>query len=426
MADQSHTAGKGAERAAPLTAADEAALIQSFREHYDQLITQAKAALGPELEHFSGRISQEAMLATWSRRAEFTAPGAFADALHEAVRNESATQQRRHAALHHREGQASHTAHVTVPTVDEAVAQLVAGLHKAPIDHNAALSAARAASKHHAAAHVQKVARARSWKGPTALIVVLGVVIIGGMKWLSAAGTEVAVRKALAADDVRILSAARGQRGGVELSDGTTARIGSDSKLRRPNAFGTTMRTVQVEGTVSFTVAAGQPLPFTVWIGNAIVTATGTRFTVRGYEDDPMVVVGVEEGSVSVRAKDERGETAVAAGQSASIAPDGTVQMLDAAAAGMALSWVRDSLVLENTPAGTALVEMSRWFNTSATLADSSLASRPVTLRIGLESSGDALAAFAAAANLAVGFDADDKVVLTDAPPVPAKPARRR
>jgi len=424
MADLSQPAA-GA-RTSPITPADELALTQSYRAHYDTLLTQAREALGGELEHFSGKIAQQAMLATWMRRAEFTAPGGFDAALHEAVKSEAVTQRRKHAALHQRDPGATRAPHVKTLTADEAIAQLVAALHEAPIDHDAAVSAAHAARKHHAAEHVQHVGRGRSWKGPAVLVVVLGVAIIAGMRWMTAAGTEIAVKKALAADDARTLSAARGQRGNVDLADGTKARIGSDSKLRMPNAFGTTMRTAEVEGTVSFTVAAGQPLPFTVWAGNAIVTATGTRFTVRAFKEENAVVVGVDEGSVSVRIKDEREETAVAAGQAVRVTSDGKVATLDAAAADFALSWVRDSLVFTETPTSVALLELARWFSLGASLADSSLGSRPVSLRLGLESSGDALAALTKAASLSIGFDKDDKVVLSDAPPAPPAPAGKK
>ena len=414
-----------AARTSPMTPAEELELTTSYRTHYDALLAQALDALGGDLEHFSGKIAQQAMLATWRRRAEFTAPAAFTAALADAVKDEAATQRRKHAALHQREGTAKVAPHVATLTVDEAVAQLVATLRAAPLDHEEAVSAARAVRKHHAAAHVQQVGRQRGWMGPAALIVVLGVAIVAGMRWMTAAGVEIAVKKALAADNARTLSASTGQRGNVDLADGTKARIGSDSKLTMPNAFGTTMRTAQVDGSVSFTVAAGQPLPFTIWAGNAVITATGTKFTVRNFAEEKSVVVGVDEGSVSVHVKEEDAVTSVPAGQAARITPDGKITMIDAAAKDFALAWVRDSLAFTDTPAGVVLSELSRWFALKATLADSSLGTRPVTMRLGLQSSGDAIAAFAKAANLSIGFDKDDKVVLSAAPDVPVKPAKK-
>ena len=406
-----------------ITATDELELTRTYREHYGSLLAQAQEALGSDLEHFSGKIAQRAMLGVWPGRAKFTTLYAFDAALHEAVRGEAAVQRQKHAALHQRGG--SRVPHVVPLSSDEAVAQLVAVLREAPVDHDAAVRASFEASKHHAAEHVQHVARTRPWKGPAVGVVILALAIVGGSRLMSSAGAEIAVKKAIAAEDARTLSAAPGQRGSVDLADGTKARIGSDSRLRMPAAFGATMRTAEVEGTVSFTVAAGQPLPFTIWAGNAIVTATGTRFTVRAFPDEQSVVVGVDEGSVSVRMKDMGDATDVAAGQVIRVTPDGRVIALDAAARDVALAWVRDSLVFTDTPARVVLSELSRWFSLGATFADSSLGSRPVTMRLGIESSGDATAAFAKAAGFSIGFNAQDKVVLSAAPvAAPAKGKR--
>ena len=422
MADLSNAAA--APKASPMTAADELELTRMYRERYNDLMAQAKDALGGELEHYSGKIAQQAMLDAWARRAEYTVPGAFDGVLSDAVRAAAAVQRQKHAALHQRGG--ARVPHNVAPlSVDEAVAKLVATLHEVPLDHDAAVAAAREASKHHAAEHVQHVGRTRSWKGPAAVMVVLAVAIVGGSKLLSGAGEAIAVKKAIAAEDARTLSAARGQRGNVDLADGTKARIGSDSRLRMPREFGTTMRTAEVEGTVSFTVAAGKPLPFTIWAGNAIVTATGTTFTVRAFPEEQSVVVGVDEGSVSVTVKDGAEATNVPAGQAVVVSPDGKVTPLDAAARDVALAWVRDSLVFTDTPASMVLSELSRWFSLSATFADSTLGARPVSLRLGLESSGDAAAAFAKAADLVIGFDKQDKVVLSAAPPAPPEKKKR-
>lgn len=417
MTDLSNVAA--APSVSPISAADELELTQMYRQRYGELIAEAKEALGGELEHYSGKIAQQAMLDAWARRAEFTVPGAFDGALHDAIRAAAAVQRQKHAALHQRGG--ARVPHVAPLSTDQAVAQLVAVLHEAPIDHEAAVRASREASKHHAAEHVQHVARERSWKGPAIAVVVIAAAIVGGSKMLSGAGEEIAVKKAIAAEDARTLSAARGQRGNVDLADGTKARIGSDSRLRMPRAFGTTMRTAEVEGTVMFTVAAGQPLPFTILARNAIVTATGTRFTVRAFPEEQSVVVGVDEGSVSVRVKDGGDPTEVTAGQAVRVLPDGKVMPLDVVARDAALAWVRDSLVFTDTPARVVLDELARWFSVSATFADSTLGARPVTMRVGMESSGDATAAFAKAAGLKIGFDKQDKVVFSAAPAAKVK-----
>jgi ferric-dicitrate binding protein FerR (iron transport regulator) len=400
-------------------AGDEAALTAYFRTQYDGLLGHAREALGTELAHFSGRVAQQAMLGTWARRAEFSSASGLMSALQEAVVGEAAQQRRRHAALHARQG-AGAKAHVAPLSADEAVQKMLADLHPAPTDHAKAVGEVAAARKHSAAQHVGKVGKGMGWKGPV-MIGVLAVVIIFGMKKLNEGGVEVAVTKALAADDARTLSSQRGQRGTVDLSDGSKAKIGSDSKLRLPVEFANTMRTLQLEGTAAFTVAAGQPLPFTVRAANVIITATGTQFTVRAFEEDSLVVVSVDEGSVSVRVKDKKGSNDVAAGKAISVKPDGTVQPMDDAQRAQLFAWVRDTLSFTDAPVKVVLPELIRWFDLKASLADAALGERKVSMVVGMQSSGDALKILSQAANLSIGFDKDEKVVLSDAGNAPAK-----
>jgi len=314
---------------------------------------------------------------------------------------------------------------VTVPTVDQAVEQLLAELHAVPVDHARAMSESNAARKHHAAEHVHSVGRTRSWIGPAVILVAAVAAIVGVMRWFGASGEEVAATQGLEADNARTLSSARGQRGNVTLNDGSTARIGSESRLRLPSEFGGRLRTLELFGTAMFTVAAGRPQPFVVRAANAIVTATGTVFTVRAFEDDSVVYVGVNEGSVSVRVKDERGATAVPAGKALRLSRDGSVQLLDDAAQHQALSWANDTLVFVDAPVREVLPEMIRWFDLKAALADPALGARKVSLRLGLQSRGDALKALAGAAMLSIGFDKDDSVLLSDSVAV-ATPARKQ
>ena len=401
-------------------AGDETALTGIYRLQYGAMVARAREALGPELGHFSGRVAQQAMLGTWPRRAEFDSAAGLTSALQEAIVGEVAQQRRRHAALHARKG-AAQAAHVSVLSADEAVAKLLEALHPPAVDHAKAAGEVAAARKHHAAEHVNKVGKGRGWKGPAALIAVLGVVIVYGMMKLNEGGVEIAVSKALAAEDARTLSSQRGQRGTVDLSDGSKAKIGSDSKLRLPVEFGGTMRTLELTGAAAFTVAAGQPLPFTVRASNTIITATGTQFTVRWFEDESTVEVSVDEGSVSVRTKDVKGETSIVAGKAFRVTKDGTATEMDASARATAFAWVRDTLAFADMPVKQVLPELGRWFDLKASLADASLGERKVSLQIGMQSSGDALKMLATAAKLKIGFDKDDKVVLSDAGPAPAK-----
>jgi ferric-dicitrate binding protein FerR (iron transport regulator) len=405
---------------------DEQALTAFYRTQYDALLANATESLGPDLAHFGARTVEQAMLITWAKRAEFTDGIALVAGLSETLGNETATQKRKHSALHHGHAAAASKSHAAAPTADQAVDHLMAALHAPPVDHAQMMNEAKAASKLHAAEHVQKVGKSGGWKGPVALVVVAGVAIIAFMRWADATGSDYAATKALQSSEARAVSASRGQRGKSTLNDGSIARIGSDTKIKIPSAFGTTLRTLEVAGTASFTVAAGQPLEFVVRAGNAIVTAKGTVFAVRAFEDDSTAFVSVDSGSVSVKAKDESNDTPLEAGKALRVNKDGTIALIDESTRDQAFAWTRDSLVYTDVPVGVILPELNRWFDTKAKLGDDALGARKITLRVGLSSSGEALKLLAAAASLKIGFDKDDRVVLGDDPKpasAPAKPA---
>ena len=415
MPDLSQTA-EDATLAQAFRQGDEQALTTFFRQEYDALLDRAATELGGDLAHYRGRVIHTAMLDVWSNRGLYATLDGVRAALHEAIREQAGIQRRKHAALHHGASHAGGSArsHVTVPTADEASIQLLQALHAGPVDHAQALQEAVSLRKQHAAEHVQKVSKGRGWVVPTVLIVVVGVGIAALMSWVNRSGTEIAATRALEAENARVVNAGRGQRGNVSLLDGTTVRIGSETELRAPADFGALVRTVQLTGAASFDVAPDRPLPFVVRAGAAVITVSGTRLTVRAYGDDPDVFVAVDDGSANVQAKEGGDATTLTAGQALRLSANGNVVMLDSAQRAAALSWLADSLVFAAQPLREVLPEMVRWLGVTATLGDSSLGARPVTLRVALQSSGDAVKALTSAAGLAVGFDADGKIVLAD------------
>ncbi|HYW32985.1 MAG TPA: FecR domain-containing protein [Gemmatimonas sp.] len=396
------------------TGGDEHALESIFRSEYDALIAQATEALGPECAHNSGRVVQQAMLAAWRRRSEFTEPHGLVAFLESAVQDEAAVQKRKHSALHH--GKHSHTAAAPrqnrIPTPDEAVASIHATLHAPPPDHDRLIEEARQAKKHHAAEHVQSVGRKSSWVIPTVLVVVAAVVIIAAQRWAQDRGSDIAATKALQSEEARDINSLRGQRGTVTLGDDSRATVGSDSRLRVPKEFGLSLRTLELTGTARFVVSQGKPLPFTVRVGNLDIVATGTDFTVRAFPDDSTPSVMVREGSVQVRVRDTGDDHTVSAGQAVRIARDGSVSAMSPAIGDAAFAWTRDSLVINDMPLREVVPQLVRWYDLKLAIGDPSINDQRVTARLGLESSGAALEAVRKAAGLVIEFGADKEVVL--------------
>ena len=413
-----------AEQFSAFSSGDETMLAMIFRDRYDALLAVAKVELGPDLEHYSGRVAQQAMLSGWSNRATFQNPTGLMSHIADAVRTEASHQTRKHAALHQRGGGAA-PRHVTVPSAEQAVTELLASLHAPIADHAKSLAEVEATSRANTAKHAKQIGRSGGWVKPTLLAAGLGAALWASIHFANLANANNALDKVMAAEDTRKISARPGQRGNVTLADSTKVRVGSDSRVQVPVAYGTTMRAVDVTGAAEFSVAPDS-LPFRVRAGQAIVETNGSRLSVRAYPEDSTSAVSVSEGAATVTLREGKGERKLAAGQAVFVAKDGAMSDLTGDAKDAAFSWNRDSLVFANAPVSSVLVELRRWFDSKPTLGDPALGTRPVTMRVGLESSGEAIKALEAAAHLVVGFDKKNGMVFADAPPTPVAPAKKK
>ncbi len=85
----------------------------------------------------------------------------------------------------------------------------------------------------------------------------------------------------------------------LNLSDGTTVWLNSESTLRFPEGFGDRTREVFLEGEAYFKVAADRARPFVVNIGSEKIIVTGTSFNVYAYPDEEIWHATLKEGSIS-------------------------------------------------------------------------------------------------------------------------------
>ncbi|MBL0937561.1 MAG: FecR domain-containing protein [Gemmatimonadaceae bacterium] len=397
---------------------DENALMTLYRHEYDGMLDMAREELGPELEHYRGKVAHQAMLDAWESHERFQNPTALAAFLEEAVRHEAQVQHRKHATLHHRHGQVK--SHVSVATVDEAVQSLMQALHT-PVDHQAAVEEARAAKRAHAKEHVERVVDRPRWLMYGLFAIAGALVIIYGQRLLDRVGGDSAVDTALKSGETQVLSSGNGQRGALTLRDGTRTTMGSATRLRVPAAFGNSLRTIELEGTATFAVDpnATNPrgLPFAVRTGGMTLTARGTVFTVRHFPGEAGSVLEVTEGTVELRNRETGKTEDLVAGRAVRYTPDGQILTLDSLARDVALAWTRDSIVFANTPLRVAVPELVRWFGINAAIADNSVLDRPVSMRVGLTSSGDATSALTQAAGLMIQFGKNDRIEFVSSPP---------
>ncbi len=164
-----------------------------------------------------------------------------------------------------------------------------------------------------------------------------------------------------------------GSRSTVTLRDGTHLVLGPATRLRVPTDFGTSSRTVELDGQAYFAVVHNAAQPFAVRTTRAEVRDVGTTFSVRAYADDADGRVAVTEGKVRV------GTASLARGDLAVIDGGGRVAVRHGVDLTPYIAWTQGRLAFDGTPLRDVARELDRAFDVRITIADSGLAGDPVS-----------------------------------------------
>lgn len=96
------------------------------------------------------------------------------------------------------------------------------------------------------------------------------------------------------------LKVPKGEDYTIDLPDGTTVYLNSESTFRFPVRFQSGSREVHLSGEAAFSVAGDGGSTFNVHAGERSVVVTGTRFNVSAYGDDPFWETVLVEGAVEI------------------------------------------------------------------------------------------------------------------------------
>ena len=167
------------------------------------------------------------------------------------------------------------------------------------------------------------------------------VLVFGGWVWM---------------EGRNVYSTAVGEQRLVQLSDGSSVRLDTHSRLRV--RFDGDRRLIDLEqGQALFTVAHDTGRPFVVVAGEARVTALGTVFDVRREAGE--VRVTLVSGAVDVAGEQGGGERRMSAGQQARVrAAEVRTAVVDVAAE---TSWAEGRVVFRDTPLKAAVAEVNRY-----------------------------------------------------------------
>ncbi|MFC5412739.1 FecR family protein [Larkinella bovis] len=91
-----------------------------------------------------------------------------------------------------------------------------------------------------------------------------------------------------------------------ELTDGSVVWLSPATRLRYPNRFAATLRTVQLEGEAFFEVRRDTTRPFIIEAGKLKTEVLGTTFNVRAYRHSSHFEVSVVTGKVAVSVSNQK------------------------------------------------------------------------------------------------------------------------
>ncbi len=219
-------------------------------------------------------------------------------------------------------------------------------------------------------------------------------------------------------------STAVGERSTVNLADGTTAVLNTNTRLAI--AYSAQERVVKLlRGQALFDVAADPARPFTVIAGEQRITAVGTVFDVR-FAGDAVAVVLVEgvvdvvpgepiatslsgpapePRPVRLRAGQRLVTTAVAGPQT---------PVVETADVAMATMWRRGQVFFDDVPLSAAVAEMNRYSTTTIVVADAALDRHRVNGMFRTGHQASFVEALAAYFPLTVEREADGRIALRE------------
>jgi transmembrane sensor len=392
--------------------ADEEALRRVFLAEHSTLAAKARADLGADAAGLSQKVVEGAFVRAWDARSQIQTPEQLRKFLVDDVHHAAARALSRRAAAHRLGGpDPKHADHHASDVLDpeQSWAHIQHALH-GETHSPKALAESAAAARHEAAEHIAIATKEGSlWKA-IAVAAVLIAVLIGGAAWMDRIGADAKAATAVSASDARVVTANPGQLGNLLLDDGTRVRIAPESKLSIAKAYGDKLRAVKIEGAANFDVATGQPRPFVVRAGNAMVEAKGTRFTVRAYPADSTVTVVVNDGSVEVR--QGKAVQTVPAGQSLFITGN-TLRPASTDERDAADAWRDGTLAVTNRPLREVLPQLRRWYGLDIHAEQPALLERPVSFRASLDSSRQAIRGVEQSTGLEFGYMGPNMVFRT-------------
>lgn len=160
-----------------------------------------------------------------------------------------------------------------------------------------------------------------------------------------------------------------GQKSNLTLPDGSRVWLNSASRISYTSDYNTKERNLSLEGEAYFDVAQGYDIPFVVKAKGLDVTALGTKFNVRAYAEDQVVIATLVEGKVRADAD----------GQSQTLCPNqeahydrisGTVTRSYVQDESHIVPWMMNEILFQGESLAEIAVILERMYNVNVVFED--------------------------------------------------------
>jgi ferric-dicitrate binding protein FerR (iron transport regulator) len=189
----------------------------------------------------------------------------------------------------------------------------------------------------------------------------------------------------------RVYATTTGQQEIITLQDGTRITLAPQTTVRLVR-FTSRERLIALDGEAAFDVAHAGSEPFVVQTGDVSTRVLGTSFVVRHYASDSHVRVAVTDGKVAVASHTAQRPSVVLPAGYVGDVTDSTASSMRVTDMALYTGWLDGHLSFHEAPTPEVLAALSRWYGYEFRLADSTLASRNLTIVLSTRSLTSAFA----------------------------------
>ncbi|MEG0518902.1 MAG: FecR domain-containing protein [Bacteroidales bacterium] len=187
------------------------------------------------------------------------------------------------------------------------------------------------------------------------------------------------------AEKLHTIYTEKGVKSTVQLPDGSTVQLNSDTKVTFPDNFVGDTREVELSGEAYFKVQSDSSKPMIVNTNKGFqIKVLGTEFNVRSYDNDNTAQATLYEGSIHLITP--TATTVVKPNEQAVIEPNKVVKLVVPSVIADTKAWTEGRLVFEETKMSEVVKMLERWHGVKMIVKDPKILNYTITANFNSES----------------------------------------